>query len=492
MQIAHIPGHAVSEPVTANIRPTSSREASGGGEFSVHFALVGKEGRSSADRTKPDSMTPDSGENAESRTSPNVAESDTSPDITDDDISDRKTGDSFESTSELPQTETVKKPTGESEESDQIQFYNGAVTGETPQPMQKPGNHGPIPELPVSVMDKQYRHDNNTSQIAVSAKLGQTQEIAGKGMSGLSGVQPAGTANAVPNIGQASGAKLVHPAPTGGPQQGLGQTESVSQDPQIGRTAGPMLQENRPYATMNPPIAAGHAGSATLPESRAESRAPTHFQALDLPASLPTAVPAAVVKNAPAIPAERAAGMNPPIALHTGSNQVFMVPGGDLPENILTPMSEQALNTGTARSVEGMMARPEAARLVGAQMAEAIVIAQNNKVEIALNPEELGRVRMVMSTSETGISIAITAERPETLDMMRRHIDQLAAEFRNLGYKDINFDFAGGDAQASFGNDNSGSHRGSPVAPDLDQDMPKPTPIEIARASLSRGLDLRL
>ena len=65
-------------------------------------------------------------------------------------------------------------------------------------------------------------------------------------------------------------------------------------------------------------------------------------------------------------------------------------------------------------------------------------------VELSLSPEELGRVRLRLHPSEAGLSVTITADRPETLDLMRRNIDLLAREFLDIGYEDAQFDFTRG------------------------------------------------
>ncbi|MFC6582188.1 flagellar hook-length control protein FliK [Sulfitobacter aestuariivivens] len=54
---------------------------------------------------------------------------------------------------------------------------------------------------------------------------------------------------------------------------------------------------------------------------------------------------------------------------------------------------------------------------------------------------------MALQMADTGIVVTLLTERPETLDLMRRHIDQLGQEFRALGYEDVTFSFAnkGGD-----------------------------------------------
>ncbi|WP_461308302.1 flagellar hook-length control protein FliK, partial [Albidovulum sp.] len=83
-------------------------------------------------------------------------------------------------------------------------------------------------------------------------------------------------------------------------------------------------------------------------------------------------------------------------------------------------------------------------------MAVALV-AQSRKspagtVEITLRPEELGKVRITLSPHDSALAMTVQAERPETLDLMRRHIESLAQEFRALGFTDLSFSFSSGDA----------------------------------------------
>ncbi|MBO9447660.1 flagellar hook-length control protein FliK [Ruegeria sp. R14_0] len=112
----------------------------------------------------------------------------------------------------------------------------------------------------------------------------------------------------------------------------------------------------------------------------------------------------------------------------------------------ITPLRTEApVSTGreTSPAIHNMTptARAEVARAVAGQMA-AVVTAQPNSgtVEIALNPEELGRVSIVLNGRDDGVHLTISAERPETLDMMRRHLSVLEEEFRNFGLGDLSFD----------------------------------------------------
>ena len=84
------------------------------------------------------------------------------------------------------------------------------------------------------------------------------------------------------------------------------------------------------------------------------------------------------------------------------------------------------------------------------QLAEAARHLPDRPVEIRLSPEELGRVRMTLSVSETGMSVSISAERDETLNLLRRNADLLSTALGglDLGTLDIGFHRDQSDAQS--------------------------------------------
>jgi len=93
-----------------------------------------------------------------------------------------------------------------------------------------------------------------------------------------------------------------------------------------------------------------------------------------------------------------------------------------------------------------------AARAVTPQIAAAVQAGGERSVEIVLSPAELGKVRIALSPGEGGMAVNIVAERPETLDLLRRHADLLAQDFRDLGYEGTEFSFgAGGGAPGRDG-----------------------------------------
>ncbi|MBY6049942.1 flagellar hook-length control protein FliK [Vannielia litorea] len=134
------------------------------------------------------------------------------------------------------------------------------------------------------------------------------------------------------------------------------------------------------------------------------------------------------------------------------------------------------------------------AQAVAMQIAEISRPLPDGSIELSLQPEELGRLKLSFSGGEAGLHVVVAAERPETLEMMRRHIDLLAQEMRRLGHEGAQFSFAGG--EGSFGQQMQGeSQSGERVG--WADDMARPaapttTPAAQALGLGQAGLDLRL
>jgi flagellar hook-length control protein FliK len=136
--------------------------------------------------------------------------------------------------------------------------------------------------------------------------------------------------------------------------------------------------------------------------------------------------------------------------------------------------------------------RTELPARIAAQLAQAAQTMPDAPIELALSPEELGNVRLTFNTSEGAINVVVVAERGETLDLMRRNIDTLAAEFREMGFKDVSFSFSqqggqgfeDGEPGQSGGQDRMASEPQDPLAETSD-------PVRIALDG-SGGVDLRL
>lgn len=81
------------------------------------------------------------------------------------------------------------------------------------------------------------------------------------------------------------------------------------------------------------------------------------------------------------------------------------------------------------------------AQAVVAQVATAAETTRTGRAEVKLDPEELGKVTLNLITSDRAITVLIATERVETLDLMRRNIEMLGQEFRQMGYQDVSFAF---------------------------------------------------
>ncbi len=158
-------------------------------------------------------------------------------------------------------------------------------------------------------------------------------------------------------------------------------------------------------------------------------------------------------------------------------------------ENFALPqlLAEASVRSGAASF------RAETPRLVAQQLAEAVATQGKRNVDISLNPRELGQVSMRISTTETGVTVVIQAERAETEDLMRRNIQDLAREFRQMGFTDINFRFGSegqqGQSSTDTGQQGGKSLSGSGEAADeADSSLPLVQQLNVA----ADGLDMRI
>lgn len=78
------------------------------------------------------------------------------------------------------------------------------------------------------------------------------------------------------------------------------------------------------------------------------------------------------------------------------------------------------------------------------QIADAVVSMRENRMEIALSPEELGRVRMIVTGAERSAQVTVWVERPEIMDMMRRNLGLLTQHFGEAGLENASFEFREG------------------------------------------------
>jgi flagellar hook-length control protein FliK len=123
-------------------------------------------------------------------------------------------------------------------------------------------------------------------------------------------------------------------------------------------------------------------------------------------------------------------------------------------------------------------------------LAHSVLDSGHSRAELILEPAELGRLRFDLVTQGDQVQVILAAERPDTLDLLRRHVDELRQEFRNSGLDT---------GTLSFGQwGKGGDGRALPDQPGLDNvsQNPRPLiPVTLPATRLSApgsGLDLRL
>jgi hypothetical protein len=118
--------------------------------------------------------------------------------------------------------------------------------------------------------------------------------------------------------------------------------------------------------------------------------------------------------------------------------------------------------------------------------------------EIALSPDELGSVRLRLEADARDperMIVHLAFDRPDTMDLFRRHADQLTEAIRAAGYAEAKLDFGqhGAGTEARGGQESSGG-RNEAATTGTDPGSPQAAPdtrFPLRLADVA-GLDLRL
>jgi flagellar hook-length control protein FliK len=177
--------------------------------------------------------------------------------------------------------------------------------------------------------------------------------------------------------------------------------------------------------------------------------------------------------------------LSKPAAVATAEDKAFFIPQV-FDADVALATSGEAKSMSAIVTASPSSLGPDTARFISQQITTALTTSQGRTTEIALNPEELGRVRLTLSVGDGGVTLVVSAERPETNELLRRHIDVLAQEFRAIGYDTVSFSFD------SDGSDAASTHPDEVADTDhipTDKDV---TENPASSVLSSGGLDLRL
>ncbi len=123
------------------------------------------------------------------------------------------------------------------------------------------------------------------------------------------------------------------------------------------------------------------------------------------------------------------------------------------------------------------------------QIADAIVRTSSGQVEITLDPVELGRVTVLLGEDGNPGRLALLVERPETLELIRRHSEQLLRDLRENGMPDARLEDLRQDDSANR-RDNPPQTPGQPEGESPDRIQPL-LAAETARPVALGRLDIR-
>ncbi|MGB3553794.1 MAG: flagellar hook-length control protein FliK, partial [Jannaschia sp.] len=114
------------------------------------------------------------------------------------------------------------------------------------------------------------------------------------------------------------------------------------------------------------------------------------------------------------------------------------------------------------------------------------------RTEIELAPAELGKLRIVLQSSERGLHVQIAVERPETLDLVRRHVEGLHRNLLADGVSLSGLDIGTGTGTQA-GKRDPGAADQHPQGPGLSAtDDIAPAPPPPLRTTSSGRLDIRV
>lgn len=198
-----------------------------------------------------------------------------------------------------------------------------------------------------------------------------------------------------------------------------------------------------------------------------------------------TPAPAAAAPTGHDSATPRAMGTTITAVAHDAAGQYFPARAdSEMPGTPAAPLSRDGPAAGTDSVALRLPTQAEPHR----QIADAIVRTRSGQVEITLDPVELGRVTVLLGEDGNPGRLALLVERPDTLELIRRHSDQLLRDLRENGMPDARLEDLRRDDSASQGN--GPQARAPPEGEGHNQFQPLVTPETTRRVALGR-LDIR-
>lgn len=152
-----------------------------------------------------------------------------------------------------------------------------------------------------------------------------------------------------------------------------------------------------------------------------------------------------------------------PLERHPSDSSILSVLMSQRTDEVIQDVPSNAPNgarlAGGFHQSENVILPQATLRDLAVQVRSHTQASGNSVIEIALRPEELGNVRILLSPTDTGLHVTISGERPETLELLRRNIEQLTQEFQVAGYQSVGVDIGDSD---TLGHEDSDGEAATP------------------------------
>ena len=289
-----------------------------------------------------------------------------------------------------------------------------------------------------------------------------------------------------------------------GPQHGPTAEQTVAKagaptDPL--RPAQPITPSTAEIASQTPPPATSLTAKSLATDPFAPSQDPTKVaaeqglfagrtQSIE-PTTRPTTAPRQLAQASAAYSITRDTPKVPTPAVPTTADATpIILPDAADPLTRFDPASLVQDRFASLQPTAPLPVQADQARQIAQQLASATPTTLPGTTEITLQPEELGRVRMTLTVQDGVMTLVIQADRADTSDLMRRHIDQLAQTYRQMGYDSLNFSFTGSAQRDQSGSDINATDQ-VPLGDDDGIDDAAP-PLNNTPVGATGRLDLRI
>lgn len=158
-------------------------------------------------------------------------------------------------------------------------------------------------------------------------------------------------------------------------------------------------------------------------------------------------------------------------------------------EAMKTIVSSQNAQNSTAQTQITLTARPVLSAENAPKISDALITLRDvgGQIDVALTPDDMGRLTIKLDHTTQGPAFTLTAERAETQEIIRRHLDQLQQQFRAMGIENATFSF--GDQGDGPAGQSAKSHR-EDIAKQKADDSEQI--VQIRQLSTNSGLDIRI